>query len=173
MFSKALVSIFAALFFCTAIAAQQGVAWQKLESKEGKFSGLFPCKPEMSSEDVRNSGMAAKLVSYSCSYGEVWHVMAYSDFPAGSLAKTTLDTFRDGIVKGFQGKVISEKVVSLSSNPGREFAAKTDAPGTDAVSIWRIYLVGVRMYAVGVSKKSSHASSNDEAKFFSSLALQK
>ncbi len=173
MFSKALVPIFAALFFCTAIGAQQGGAWQKLESKEGKFSGLFPCKPEMSSEDVRNSGIATKLVSYSCYSGEVWHVMAYSDYPAGSLAKTTLDNFRDDLVKGFQGKVISEKVVSLSSNPGRAFSAKTVAPEIDAVSIWRIYLVGARMYAVGVSKKSGHASSNDEAKFFSSLALQK
>src|SRR5580765_3241897 len=140
---------FAVACFCIGVQAQQADPWKKFTSAEGKFSVLMPCTPEVTSEDIKEGSISTKQVYHTCTYGKAAYTISYAPFSNALDAKAMLDNFRNGIVKGSNGTLASEKDISLSSFPGRAFSTKGTTEGTEIRYDWRIYLIDKRVYSIG------------------------
>jgi hypothetical protein len=144
---------------------QQAEPWVKFSSTEGRFSILFPAKPEPETE-------ANELyASHSFTADTDWatYVVMYADFKAaiGDPGRA-LDGARDALLIGKE--LVSETEITQNGDSARELRVKSD--GGMAISVTRLYLFGNRLYNVTVV--FAPASKYDPAsveKFFSSFKL--
>jgi len=83
--------------------------------------------------------------------------------------KEQLDDGLAGALERVHGKVASQKDVKLGSNPGRE--VEIELQGGHAT--FRAYIVGPRVYLVGVVHKDGVAPPMSPADFFASFQLTK
>jgi hypothetical protein len=173
MIKKILILTFTTLLLCSGIRAQEAGVWKKFNSKDGKFSILLPCTPEITSEDVGEGEAKMKQVYHTCIYGKGAYTMSYSILPVEIDAKAALDKFRDGILSGSNSKLVDEKEITLSSYPGREFSATSILQGTEMRYDWRIYMVDQTVYSLGFVARTSGAQSPESKKFLSSFAIEK
>ncbi len=72
-------------------------------------------------------------------------VNVYPDAVLKADPEKLLEAGRDGAVGNIQGKVVSEKKITIDNNPGIEF--QFESPKYHGT--YRIYLVGTRLYQLG------------------------
>jgi hypothetical protein len=153
--------------------------WTTYNSPEGRYSVLFPGKPELSTEHapahtgemltqyfaICTDPDAGSDVVYNVAYFDLAPEMAYS-----------FDEARDGYVKAVNGTLQSEKTIQFSGYPGRELKATANSQGKDFNLMARMILVEKRVYMVQfISTKSYDAARAAEksAVFFNSFTLTK
>ncbi len=83
--------------------------------------------------------------------------------------KEQLDDGVAGAVERVHGKLTAEKDVKLGENPGRE--VEIDLQGGHAT--FRAYIVGARVYLIGVVRKEGTTLPMTPAEFFASFRLAK
>ena len=92
----------------------------------------------------------------------------YSDYPQEFIQSVEPDELLAGVVGNFQGKVLSELVISINHKyPGREIRVEVDG-GRGRV---RIFLVGSRLYQVMWVGPKEKAFLQNVARFLDSFEL--
>jgi hypothetical protein len=162
--------LFIAFIFCTSVSAQNG--WMKYRMYDGKFSFSLPCLPKIETKEVKNEGMSAKLKTYSCTSHNVQYTAAFTDFPTGLNPKIVLDHARDDFAKGFEGKIMKEKMISVFSHQGRDIWVRAVRKDREDVAVYRFVVVRDRLYALGVTKRTDTPAALQDEKFFSTFTLE-
>lgn len=118
-------------------------------SETGRFSARFPAKP---TEQKRTANTPAGLITaylYVAPTPDMLFLVGYVDYPEATVkelgAEAILAEDRDTFVKTTQGKLTSDRKITLDGNPGREF--KVEA-GDKTQFLIREYLVQNRVYQV-------------------------
>lgn len=100
--------------------------------------------------------------------------MGYSDYPQNLTTgdpQAILIELQNSAVKGFDGKLLSERSISLNGHPGRELEIKVSDNSDTAIARLRICLVGNRLYYIYTLAPEDRASSPSVEKFLNSFKL--
>jgi hypothetical protein len=160
-----------------ACGAQKDANWIRYNSTEGRYSVLFPGKPELTKEDAP-ARTGEKLAEYFAictdpDGGEdVVYMTAYFDLAPNM--GYSFDESRDGMLKAANATLQSEKKIQIGGYEAREIKASGSRGGKDFVLIARFVLVDKRVYLIEfVYPKTFEAARAAEkgAKFFDSFAL--
>ncbi len=176
---RALAAALLIFVMCAAFACGAKVppGWTTYNSPEGRYSVLFPGKPELSTDRspartgetlteyfaICNDPDAGSDIVYNVTYFDLAPQMAYS-----------FDEARDGYLKAVNGTLQSEKTIQFHGYSGRELNATTNSPGKIFNLVTRIILVEKRVYMVQfIFTKSYDAARAAEksTKFFNSFTL--
>lgn len=154
-------------------APQMPAGWQETTG-DGKFSVYLPGKPQESTKTVTTGIGPLELHLFVLDKDESRYIVVYNDFPmdlqkAGAV-DTVLDSSSKGVVKGFGGKLISEKKITLQGNPGREL--KIASASGKRLLRCRNYVVGSRLYYVEISVPNSEYDSKDTLAFLDSFRVK-
>jgi len=162
---------------CGAQNAQKQTEWIKYNSAEGRYSILFPAKPELSTQEgPAHSGQ--KLTQYFATCDDpdlpsaITYAAAYFDLAPGM--NYSFDEGRDGYLKAVNATLQSEKPIQIGANAGREIKASANVSGTELILLARFYLVEKRVYLPQFIFPKSYESgraAEKSAKFFNSFAL--
>jgi hypothetical protein len=103
----------------------QAIDWKDYEYAEDGFRVSAPVKPSFRTKAVETSGPGgqAEMREYTVHLTNDCGVqVTLSSFAkAGKISPAALPAMRDYVVKNINGKLLSEKTISLDNNPGIEF----------------------------------------------------
>ncbi len=161
-----------------AVGVQGQSDWMKYDSPEGRYSVLFPCKPELSTQQT-TAKTGEKLPQYlaACADPDTTNDLGYmvAYFDEGPNMTFSFDEARDGFLAAVKGTLLSGKTIQLGTYEGREFKASAKSPdGKEYIFLVRFYLVEKRIYAIQfIFAKSAESERNAEkgAKFLDSLKV--
>lgn len=153
-----------------ALAAAQPLPWQKLESREGKFSVEMPGVARSSLVPVQTSAGMLKQFQFLVDQGERAFLVTYLDYPNTTLEQLgparILDNVREG-VRASGAQDLTEKSLEIPRADARELTyLKT--PNFYLQS--RLLLVGNRFYQLTLV--TTGAPSPDATRFFESFRFQ-
>lgn len=120
--------------------------WKEFYSLDGRFRILFPGKPvEQSAVSEKEAGrLEGRLYALEAAGGT--YIAAYNDLSTTvtghGAVSSMLDRGRDAALASGQGKLVSEKAVSVAGYPGREI--KAEIP--EGMILAKVYLVRQRLY---------------------------
>lgn len=151
--------------------------------KNQQMSIEFPQEPNITAQSVPTAvgDIEMKIASFE-SKNEADSNLAYvfiaSDYPdslINSGKKELLPQFFrasvDGAVKNVNGKLISEKEISIEGFPGRE--VNVDYGNGQAIISFRMYLVHNRAYFIQTLSEKEKAANKDAVRFMNSFKLQR
>ena len=142
-------------------------------SEEGRFSILMPGKSTLKITNVNTPVGEIPLYSFTVGDDNFAYIVSYADYPEdvieSSNPKDILDGVREGVVEGVRGTLISEIIISINGNPGREI--NIDVGGTTSVKS-KVYLVENRLYQIMVvATNKEEIFLNSVNQFFDSFSL--
>jgi hypothetical protein len=159
------------------LAFQERVEWPTLSSPEGRFSAVMPEKPQTNVRDVDTTVGKLALYTFGASNNIGQYMISYADYPNEASGDTqreaVLDGVRGGVLKGLAAELVSETRITLNGYPGRELRARKMSDGSELVFTWRTFLVGRRLFQLGVATSKVDAESPDIQKFLTSFELSK
>lgn len=134
--------------------------WKEFGSRSGKFGVLFPGIPEASKTEIMTPAGTVVSTRFTVRAGPgVTYDVMYNDYPKSSAGainqEILLDAARDGLIHRTNGRLITEKTITLDGNLGREVEIR----GIDA-TLYTVQLVLVdrRLYQVlAIDRKSKSA----------------
>jgi hypothetical protein len=147
--------------------------WSKYTSPEGRYSILFPGKPELKTQESTDTD-GQKVLKYraASSSRDVTCLVGYFDIRPGRTF--SFDKARDEMVDGVETKLLAERNISLGNSPGRELKIVARAPsGRDVLVVARYYQVGDRVYLVQfiVMKSSENMIAKESGRYFDSFQV--
>ena len=146
--------------------------WSRFTSEAGKYSVLLPGTPIEKEQAVQspNGPMTAHMIAVNTGAHDGYGV-SYYDLPIKPDAEKYLDNCQAQIV-GDQGKLISQKDITVGDNMGREFELVKSVEGANYSFVVKMVLAGQRMYILtGVFPAANPHPANCDS-FFDSLSLQ-
>ncbi|MBN1811315.1 MAG: hypothetical protein JXA14_05735 [Anaerolineae bacterium] len=150
-------------------------SWKEFTSEEGRFSILLPRTPRQTTETVDTPVGEIDERSFTVIHGSITYIVSYSDYPQNVLSagdpQAILDSFSDSAVTSIEGKLLSERSISLDGYLGRELKIKIADDSDTAIAQIRIYLVGNRLYYIYTLAPEERASSPSVDKFLNSFKL--
>jgi hypothetical protein len=161
----ALIVVVAALTGC------QQKPFAPYESVDGKFKGIFPGEPKVSTASA--AGVTLKLYtaeSWNKVYMMAWADMPIPDWESETRTKSRLFDARDGALAAIKGKSNgTTKTIALAERfPGIEFGGMAEGKHLRA----RAYLVGHRMYQLLVaSRAEEHLTAQEAEDFFAAFEV--
>jgi hypothetical protein len=169
-----LIFVMGATFAC---GAKNPAGWTTYNSPAGRYSVLFPGKPELSTDKVtartgENFAEYFAICTDPDGGQNVVYDVAYFDL--GPNMGFSFDESRDGLLKAANATLQSEKTIQLGAYAGRELKASANNPGADFNIQARIILAEKRVYIVEFvfpRKFESAQSAEKSANFFNSFAL--
>jgi hypothetical protein len=123
-------------------------------SEAGKFSVLLPSKPMRVTQKSMTEDGSSDIHFYIVDQQTQGLFVAYGDLPKGSVTdenrQMRLDGGRDGAIKTVNGKLLSEKKITLgkTKHEGREILIQSGDGKSFAFFRGRFYMVGDRYYQV-------------------------
>lgn len=158
-----------ALIFLAACAAK----WETLS--EGGFTVQMPGTPNKQSQSINTAVGPVTINMYTVETKGEAFIVAYSDYPEAAASQADpqqlLNNARDGAVRNVNGKITSERSVTLNGKPGKEIIGDGSLASQEGTFVARIYWVSPRIYqALYVRPKGSAASENGN-KFLDSFQL--
>jgi hypothetical protein len=144
-----------------------GAVWKRFRYDADKFSVEFPAEPQAKATDS-NTGTRyfTSLENDSFAY-----FVEKAELPA-DLKKTADEVFEgyvNGAAVGTNSKIKSQKPISLSGHPGREFVLESDT----LVMQFRLYLLNKTLYQVLVVASKNMASRAEADRFLNSFEFLK
>ena len=157
--SRSVLSVLAVISISASQGFSQDSDWVLFESPDNDFTILFPQLPKADPQLINSDIGELKLNVYMYQAADlknednfVYGVMS-TEYPESLFVDATdevlKDFFRssvDGAVANVRGKLLSETIIQLDGNPGREI--KVDFRDGMAVIKMRLYLVANKMYMV-------------------------
>lgn len=144
--------------------------WQEFTSKDGNFTVLMPGVPAEETEVLETSAGNLELKGFSSAQPASRFVVAYSDYPQTAQldnSEVILANVRDRIIERVGAQLVSERPISLDAEPGTE--VKLESEGEPM--IFRLFLVGRRLYILGAGQNNQGSGAEDVAKFLDSFVL--
>ncbi len=143
---------------------------------DGNFSIAFPSTPTVTKEVVPTEAgdIAMNMCMYEESKSKVYMV-AYSDYPEGMISKSNapeiLEGSKNGALNSFgRCTVEDESKIEKDGNPGVYFKAKSTE---NYHVIYHLYIVGNRLYQVGLLNDKEYPSKSEINDYFSSFKFLK
>lgn len=162
--------------FCAALAAcTPELDWRELSVPEGRFAVLLPGKARPESRALDTAAGALTMTMYSFSLKQGTMGVAYTDYPAATLAaehgRAQLDAARDALLRNIQGGVRLEEDVGIAGFPGRQVYAEGRAGAEGALLKARFVVVGSRLYQVAYVGAKDGVAMADVDMFLASFRL--
>ncbi len=146
--------------------------FEPYHSAEGRFSILFPGKPERKLQKENTQIGKLEFVIYQAGSKEIGFIVGYVDYPQKMFENVDiekmLDGARDGAVRNVNGELESEKALDFHGHPAREFEIKVPEEATVKS---RIILIGNRLYQVMAVSESKSVLKKNCPKFFASFEV--
>lgn len=166
---------FSILFAFIALnAAVAEDAWQVVKPDGLGFSIAFPVAPHVQEDDVDlGDGQSAKTRTFQIISGNVIYDVTLADYPKGAMQaaggdEQVLDNARDGAVRNAPGPLKSETKIEFAGRPARELLIDMSMNHTARS---RIFIVGDRLYNVGIIVRNGNEQSPPIEKYFASFKL--
>jgi len=143
---KLIFPLLAAAFVFGSHAAVSAQEWVKLAPEAGNFEVMMPGTAKMSEQAGTGTLGPYKTYVYIVRTADAVYLAGYADYlPTAKIdTKAEIRANRDNFMKPWkEGKILSEKEITLGRYPGLEFKAQVDG-GRTATS--RIIMVGNRPY---------------------------
>ena len=148
-------------------------AWKEFKSTKGQFSLQVPGTPKEQKETVKTQAGDIDLHLFLLEQKEIAYMVGYSDYPEPLIKQAEpeaiLDGARNGAVSNVNGKLLSERAVSLEGHKGREIKVKTEKGVIKA----RIFLVEARLYQLMTVTAKEKTFAENTKRFFDSFKLLK
>jgi len=158
-----------------ALAGCESTPWKDFHSKEGGFSVSMPGTPVEKRQAFHTQAgpVEARFFTVEADRGSMVYMVVYGDYPEALMVtgdrEMLLDAARDGAVGNIQGRLVSERALSLGGHPGRELQVLS-SDGRLALRM-RIYLVNSRQYQVVAVAPKELRSTEDRDRFLDSFRL--
>jgi hypothetical protein len=167
-FAPALVTSLTLILLAAGLDAQTS-QWQAFGTSAEGFHAMFPSQPEVSKSSIPVGSETFELRSYVAEVGPTALFVAVCDYGANGAAgdpQEMLTSAKNGAVDHMKGHILSERKITLDSNPGVEFEAESDTLHFTA----RIYMVDGVLYQTMVAKPLDEKFA-DTARFLDSFQL--
>lgn len=165
------------LLFCACSSLTQA----KWETVNGDgFTVQMPGTPNKQTQSVPSAVGTLTFNMYTVEQGGEAFIVGYNDFPAaatqGANPDDLLNRAQQGAVTNVNGKITSEKTITMNGHPGREFSGDGTPPGEGGKSqegtfTARIYWVEPRLYQTIYVRPKGNTSSDNGGKFLDSFQL--
>ena len=160
------------LLLCFASSPTSAQGWTKIDASDCGVTFELPGQVT-SSVDTTTLGNGLEVVKrgYGTTVDRDYYNLICTDFPVGYMESVGIEDFLDsGVERATHGnEVVLSEVVSLDSNPGRRYTTRMNVGGTLLHIHGAAFVVGDRVYQLGVSAFDSK--DEDVARFFESLEL--
>ncbi len=164
--------LLALVIIAAAAACSLPAKWEKLS--EGGFTVEMPGKAEKQTQTVPTAAGSVAINMFTVEKGGEAFIVGYNDFPAAAAEAVNLDQMlnnaRDGAIRNVNGKLTSERAVTLNGAPGKEFVGEATTPQAGTFTA-RIYWAKPRLYQVLYVRPKSAAASTNGEKFLASFQL--
>jgi hypothetical protein len=151
-------------------------AWKEFSPPGGNFTVSFPGTPAEVKQSITTpaGNVAVNLYVVANAAEQSQYVAGYSDLLPEIAQKLKpeqiLDTVRQEVVMKLPGtKILEEKPIALDGAPGRDLTFDAGAAGQGR---FRFYLVGSRLFRVGVAGPAAKLTSPEAEKFMASFRIQ-
>src|SRR5713226_4949534 len=124
-------------------SAQDNGKMALFNCKEGSFSVMMPGEPEHTAKDLTSPAGPTTLHSYQVNHGPATYIVAYSDYAQVDAAKSLVDVV-NGQAKSLEGKVVSDKSLTVNGHPGRRVRIESK----DFIFLTMVVVSGNRLYQV-------------------------
>lgn len=143
--------------------------WRELRSDDGGFTVMFPDRPKEITRDIVLSGTALRMHMLTTEGRGTAFGVGYADLPAGVAASVLIGGARDALVHNIDGRVDSERPVSVGGLEGLEFYAEGAARDAPMVIAARVLADERRLYQVLFIGKRDRAQNIDLAFYLGSF----
>jgi hypothetical protein len=172
---KATLLLGLALPFIPCAAQSPGPEWKEFVSKPGGFRVLLPGVPQHREEKIETHAgpVVLSLFLLQRKKGAGTYGVGYSELTGPvkpGTAEKRLEKARDQAVAKANGKLRSDKRITLQHFPGREFEIEVD--GKVRIRT-RLYAVNNRLYHLLAIGPSGFLFSRETSGFFESFKLQR
>ncbi|HKC68833.1 MAG TPA: hypothetical protein VKG26_11430 [Bacteroidia bacterium] len=176
-------SLLFALFLIGMFAFTKSDSWYLVESKPFGFKIEFPVKPAEQTKVINSElgELNMNMFLYDASKAKddnLVYLASYTEYPKDAVdsdnkevQKKMLRSGIDGAVNNVQGKLLSEKIITLDGFEGIE--ARIDFKNGMAIIKMRMYLVHNKMYILETITETSKESNKSVSKFLDSFKLFK
>jgi hypothetical protein len=137
----------AILLFLAVIAPAQTDPWKQYSFSDDGFAATYPVPPDLQKKSVQTSAGEFELRSYSAQSGDTALIAAVCDYGnavAGKTSDQMLLGAKNSTLSNSASRLVSEKKITLGTNPGLQFEAENSA----AYFTVRIYFVGTTLYQI-------------------------
>jgi len=142
--------------------------WQWLEAIPGGFRVAFPGVVEMQEPLVLDLPAGGLVLGGAIALHEGnQYVFAFGDYRVEGSPGVRLTMLRDAMVKDTGWVLAAERSLPLSVHPGREFVLFS----VDEMITYRFYLVGERVYILGVLQDAGVDLREEMGAFFGSFGV--
>jgi hypothetical protein len=155
---------------------EAGAEWRETKSSDGNFRVLLPGEAQYQSQQLKSEAGKITMHVFAAERDGTAFMTLYNDYPAEHVNKlgaaTLLKQSQEGVVASAKGQLSREpREIKLGKHPGREFRFTVETPAGKVYSLWRIYLVGNRLYQTGVVAVGKEAAEGDVKMFCESFRL--
>jgi hypothetical protein len=156
-----------------------GAVNREYMSPEGRYRIQFPGKPRLSEQPpvMTPVGPVVEKNATTEDWSHTLRFVSYADYPGGLIHAGNKDSLLDDACQGWaadkQLTILSKGSISVNGHPGREvnFEARPGSPAGKISGRARFYLVGGRLYHVGIASPSGRLTPESIDQFLSSFAL--
>ena len=138
-----LIAAFALCSWLPAGCAQGTGKMALFNCKEGSFSVMMPGEPKHTSQSMTAPAGPTTLHSYEVDEGETVYLVTYSDYPTLDAAKSLENGVKEQ-AKAMEGKVVSDKSITVNGRPGRRVRIESK----EIIALTMIVVSGNRMCQV-------------------------
>jgi hypothetical protein len=137
-----------AVFFVLAVnAPAQSAQWIQHAYSDDGFSASYPSDPDLQKKTVQTSAGEFEMRSYTAQSDDTALIVAVCDYGAALAAKSSDQVLlgaKNSTLSNSASRLVSEKKITLGTNPGLQFEAENSATHFTV----RIYLVGTTLYQI-------------------------
>lgn len=151
-----------------------GTKWETVS--EGGVSVEMPGKPTKQSQDIPTGNTKATGQMLTLDKGSEAYVLAAHEFPAAIASlnidpKLLLTGASDGAVRNINGKVTSQRDVSVGGHPGTEIIGEGNKDGKDVEFTIRMYWAKPRLIQTLYLSEKGKGDKANATKFLDSLKI--
>ena len=161
----------AVVLACSSLSGQK---WETVS--EGGLTAEMPGKPTKQSQDIPTGGGKATGQMLTLDKGAEAYVLAFHEFPAAVSnlnidPQVLLKSASDGAVKNIDGKVTSQRDVTVNGHPGTELIGEGSKDGKDIEFTIRMYWAKPRLIQTLYLSEKGKGDKANATKFLDSLKI--
>lgn len=165
------VAVLVGLALVVPAVAQPG--GETFQPRGGKFAIKLPGKPKENTITTKSAVGDLKVytATYATADGNVY-MISYTDFPEAAIKPENHDTLLDGVregIKGKDGKVVSDKEVTIGTEKGREIVVDKGK----VQSRFRVVIREHRLYQLALLGTGEFVTGKDATAFLDSFEFVK
>ena len=171
---KKLVILAFPLAVVLACSSLTGQKWDTV-SEDG-ITVEMPGKPTKQSQDIPTATGKATGQMFTLDKGAEAYILAYHDFPPAVAnlnidPKTLLKGASEGAVNNIDGKVVSQRDVTVGGHPGTEIVGEGSKDGKDVEFTIRMYWAKPRLIQTLYLSEKGKGNKSNASKFLDSLKI--